>query len=270
MIGMVTGAAGVIYVSTPVLFGSDPEKVVDPVVRGTINTLKAAARAGVQRYVLSSSSKAVEGTVYDRPHTITVDTFNHDDVRNAREGAAGESLGRLWGVYSASRAAAELAFWAWVKENKPPFVANCVVLDGNFGRVLDVENINTGLGSSTGMLKNALAGNWDGVFPYLAYFVDVQDSARLLVAATTLSTIANERIFGHYGHATWNDLRQIVQDMFPDRPEIVTGGDLDVVGRDQSNADELIQRAEELLKEVGRPGFVSVEDMLRDFVDSFY
>jgi hypothetical protein len=55
----ITGAAGVIYVSTPVLFDTDPAKVIGPTVNGTINTPEAAARAGVKRYVLAGSSKAV-------------------------------------------------------------------------------------------------------------------------------------------------------------------------------------------------------------------
>jgi hypothetical protein len=51
-----TGAAGVIYVSSPVLFDTDPAKVIAPTVNGTINALEAAARAGVKRYVLAGSS----------------------------------------------------------------------------------------------------------------------------------------------------------------------------------------------------------------------
>ncbi|KAB8233111.1 uncharacterized protein BDW43DRAFT_311520 [Aspergillus alliaceus] len=103
-------AAGLIYVSTAIIFCPEPEKAVDPVERGTINTLEAASRAGVQRHVLSSSSKAVEATVYDQPHKITVDTFNYEGLRNAGEGHTVESLDSSWSVYSASRAAVELTF----------------------------------------------------------------------------------------------------------------------------------------------------------------
>jgi hypothetical protein len=164
---IVLGAAGVVYVSTPVIFDPDPAKAVDPVVNGTINTLKAAARAGVQRYVLSSASKAVEGVVYNQPHTLTADAFNYKDIWKAREEAPIATFERSLTVYSAGRATAELAFWAWVKENNPPFVANCVVLDGNFGRVLNAENISRGPQSSYGILGCVLAGEWAGVIPHL-------------------------------------------------------------------------------------------------------
>jgi nucleoside-diphosphate-sugar epimerase len=55
----ITGSAVVIYVSTLVLFDTDPAKVIGPTVNGTINTPEAAARAGVKRYVLAGSLKAV-------------------------------------------------------------------------------------------------------------------------------------------------------------------------------------------------------------------
>lgn len=47
----------------------------------------------------------------------------------------------------------------------------------------------------------------------------------------------------------------------------MTGQDQELSGRDLSNADQLIRRAEEILQEIGRPGFAAEEDILRDFVD---
>ncbi|RFU77341.1 aldehyde reductase ii [Trichoderma arundinaceum] len=260
------GAAGVVYVSTPIIFDPDPANVVDPVVKGIINTLNSAVRAGVKRYVLCSSSKAVEATVYNQPHEISTETYNHEDLRKAYEEPTVATTERALSVYSASRVAAELAFWSWVKENNPPFVANCIVLDGNFGRVLRAEKIQ---GSSVGMLKRVLAGNWNDVLTHLAYIVNVEDSARLMVAAATLSSIVNERIFAYYKQATWNELRHKIRQLYPDRLDLVSGEDLDLEGRDMSNADGPIKRAEEILKGLGQSGFMSVDDTLRDLVDTF-
>ncbi|KAL6824625.1 hypothetical protein J3E69DRAFT_381501 [Trichoderma sp. SZMC 28015] len=237
------GAAMVVYVSTPTIFGPDPTQVIDPVVKGTINTLKAAAQA-----------------------KISVDTYNHEDLRKAREEPTVPTVERAMTVYGASRAAAELAFWSWVKENNPPFVANCVVPDGNFGRVLDAEQPN---GTSVGMLKRVLDGDWSRVMT-LAWIINVEDCALLMVAAAVLPSIANERIFAYYKQATWNEMRAKVRQLYPDRPELVKGEDSDVVGRDLSTADEVVKRAEEVLKELGRPGFISVDDTIRDFVDTVY
>jgi hypothetical protein len=73
-------------------------------------------------------------------------------------------------MYSAGRTAAELAFWHWLKTNNPPFVANCVVPDGIFGRVLDVKHVNMGFTSSLAMLKRVLAGSSDGIQLRLGQF----------------------------------------------------------------------------------------------------
>lgn len=146
----------------PIIFKTDLGEVAEPLIKGVVNTLAAAACAGVQRYVLSSTSKAVDATVYGGPpHELTVETFNHGAVERARRGQATDtSLQRIVDVYSAGRTLAELAFWDWLKENNPPFVANCIVPDGQFGRILDVENMNVSDASATGQLRSALEGNW--------------------------------------------------------------------------------------------------------------
>ncbi|RYC65222.1 hypothetical protein CHU98_g975 [Xylaria longipes] len=198
----------------------------------TLNILNAAARAKVLRFVLNGSSKAVEKTGYNQPHELTTETFNHEALQKARYEPASPTFERNLDLYSASRTAAELAFWSWIEENKPPFVPNCVVPDGNFGRVLRREH--SGQGSSFGMLKRALAGQWEDVIPHIAYYIDVEDTARLMVAAVTLPSVQNEHIFAYFRNGTWNDFRHKVRELFPGRPGIVTGEDLAIKGRDFS------------------------------------
>ncbi|KAF4334734.1 aldehyde reductase II [Fusarium beomiforme] len=239
------------------------EQVVDPVVKGTINTLEAATRAGVKRYVLSSSSKAVESTNYNHPHHIKSNMFNYEAIRKACCEPSVDGLDRFVDVYSASRALAELAFWSWVSTNQPPFVANCVVPDGQFGRALDTDHV----GSSFAMLKGAVEGDWDKVFGQVAYYTDIQDAARLLVAAVALPTLVNERIFAYCHNSTWNELRHKIGRISPKGEQLVKGEDQALEGRDLSNADEPVRRAEEILREIGQPGFASEEAILRDFLD---
>ncbi len=59
-------------------------------------------------------------------------------------------------------------------------------------------------------------------------------------------------------------------ELFPNRPDIVAGEDLAIVGRDLSTANEPIQRVKRILQEVGQPGYISEDDMLRKFVGSVY
>jgi hypothetical protein len=101
-----------------------------------------------------------------------------------------------------------------------------------------------------------------------AFYMDVQDSARLLVAAVASTTIKNERVFAYYVNRTWNDMRRKVRELFPDRPELVRGEDQVLPGRDLSYAPGPIARAEELLREIGQPGYVNEDDIIRDFVTS--
>ncbi|PYH75559.1 putative aldehyde reductase 2 [Aspergillus uvarum CBS 121591] len=244
------GASGVIYPSMPVIFDANPTNVLDPLIRGVVNALQAAARAG--------------------PYDIRIDTFNHQAIHQVRNGPVVASFERKLAVYSAGRTLAEQAFWGWVKSNDPPFVANCIVPDGQFGRVLDVNNLNTGPTSSTGQLIRALRGEWEGVGLDLAFISDVQDTARLLVAAVASRSIDNERIFSYYVNRTWNDLRHKVRELFPDRPELVTGEDQCRLGRDVSAAPGPIARAEEILRTIGQAGFTSEDQIIRDFVNSVF
>ncbi|KAL3494424.1 putative aldehyde reductase 2 [Aspergillus germanicus] len=270
------GASGVIYTSIPIIFNADPKRVHEPLINGVLNTLRSAARASsIKRYVLGSSSKAVSSTIYNQqpPRELTANIFNHEAIEQARSHAsetAEPTFERILAVYSAGRALAELAFWDWVRENNPPFVANCVVPDGQFGRVLDVHNLNVGAASSTGQLMRALEGRWEDVGLELAFLTDVQDTARLLVAAVAVDSIKNERIFAYSVNRSWNDMRDKVRELFPDRPELVQGPEHDIEGRDTSIAPGPIARAKEILRLLGWPGFVGEDQVLRDFVASMY
>ncbi|KAL4799069.1 NAD(P)-binding protein [Aspergillus venezuelensis] len=195
------GAAGVIYVSVPVVFSPDP-----------------TVAAGITRFVLNPSSKVVETTVYNTLHTIKNDTYNNAEVTKALNEPTVPTPERALTVYSARRTSAELAFWDWARES---------------------------------------------------YLIDTQDTARLLVAALVLPNISNERIFAFYKHYTWNELRQRVRDLYPDRDDVVLGEDYDDLG-DMGHADKLISRAEEILRQIGQMGFSSVDDLLKDFIESFY
>ncbi|RKK70503.1 hypothetical protein BFJ69_g11765 [Fusarium oxysporum] len=257
------GAKGVIYVSTPTILNADPSKVVEPVIKGTINRLAAGARAGVKRYVLSSSSKAVESINYNHPHHVTSSMFNCEAIRKPCCEPDVDGLDRFMDVYSASRALAELEFWSWVGTNQPPFVANCVVPDGQFGRALDPENT----APTFRLLKGAAEGEWDNVFGQVAYYTDVQDAARLLFAAAALSSLVNDRIFAYCHNSTWNELRYKIRLISPKRGKLVKGEDQAVKGRDVSNVNELIKRAESILRDIGQQGFASEEDILSDFLD---
>lgn len=184
---LITGAAGVIYVSTPMIFDSNPAKVVDQNINITINTLEAAAKAGVRRYVLNSSSKAVQSALYDdQPHSLTTSMYNWQSIQKTCCEPQKDTFEWMLNVYSAGRTIAELSFWSWIEEHKPPFVANCVVPDGNFGRGLH------GVTSSNELLKDALAGNWDAVpIPLCEFLPKYTDSWSIKDANATPASLCD-------------------------------------------------------------------------------
>ncbi|KAK3054335.1 hypothetical protein LTR09_004603 [Extremus antarcticus] len=99
------------------------------------------------------------------------------------------------------------------------------------------------------------------------YYIDVQDTAYLLVAGVALESVTNERILAYNGAASWNTLREDVRRM---RADFATGEYEDVEGIEISDAHEDIQRAEEILRELGRPGFIGKDEMLKNFLDAAY
>lgn len=103
--------------------------------------------------------------------------------------------------------------------------------------------------------------------PLPAFVIDVEDTARLLVAAAVKSSLTHERIFAYYKRSTWNDLRHQVRTI---RPGLVRGHDQDLKGKYLADADEAIQRTKSILRDIGRPGFTSEEAMLKNFLDTCY
>jgi hypothetical protein len=85
-----------------------------------------------------------------------------------------------------------------------------------------------------------------------------------------VDSIKNERIFAYSVNRSWNDMRDQVRELFPDRPELVQGPEHEIEERDTSNAPGPIARAEEILRLLGRPGFVGEDQVIRDFVASMY
>lgn len=90
------------------------------------------------------------------------------------------------------------------------------------------------------------------------YAIDVQDAGLLHVAAAILPDVKSERIFGFAEPFCWDDVLEILRKQCPNRtfqenfagvpfPAIV------IKPRD---------RAEELLKRLGKPGWTSLTDMV--------
>ena len=137
----VDGVESMIHVASDTSFSPDPTKVIPPVVNGILNVLRAAAQEPkVKRFTLTSSSVSViwQKAGGTPENTITVDSWNDESVEKAwrKPGPDGWPTDQSAEVYCASKVEGEKAFWNFVKEEKPHYVANTVLPNLNLGRIL--------------------------------------------------------------------------------------------------------------------------------------
>jgi hypothetical protein len=91
------------------------------------------------------------------------------------------------------------------------------------------------------------------------FHVDVQDTARLHLAALLHPEIQNERIFAYATPYTWRGIQMLIQNLYPGKtfvpviPEVAT----------ERSEIVMAPRAEALLKEMGRGGWTTLEESVR-------
>ncbi|KAF9774666.1 hypothetical protein IL306_007304 [Fusarium sp. DS 682] len=244
-------------------FSPDPNVVIPQAVAFAQNALKSAYKEhSVKRFVLTSSSSAAVLPVLDAPGAeVTEDSWNEFAVKAAwADPPYSPERGGI--VYAASKTESEQAVWKYHQENRDrrhDLVVNTVLPNFNFGKSLD--QVNQGYPSSSA-LPVAL---WQGqVTPFHRtivpqYFINVQDTGRLHVAAAIFDNIKDQRIFGFAGRFSWDDILDILRKTAPDRklPDNFSGGSdpHDIKPRD---------KAEQLLRGLGRPGWVTLEETILD------
>lgn len=87
------------------------------------------------------------------------------------------------------------------------------------------------------------------------YYIDVQDTGRLHVAAAVFDNVKDRRIFAFAGRFNWDQVLDILRKAAPNKelPDNFSAG---------SDPNEIKPRdaAEQLLRDLGRPGWVSLEE----------
>ncbi|RDW60547.1 hypothetical protein BP6252_11930 [Coleophoma cylindrospora] len=261
----VIGASGLCHVATPVMQSYNPHEGIPIVVNGTLNALEAAAKApSVKRVVLTSSSTAAASPQPNKEFLINSNTWNEMAVEAAWAPPPYEGDQRRLDVYSASKTQGEQAAWKFVKEQKPDFVLNAVLPNANMGTILSIEH--QGYPSTAGWIKalwNEFEGQEDLKFNPPQYYVNVQDNARVHVAALIFEDVQGERLFSFAHPYSWNDILAIFRKLYPQRKFLE---DIPGLGEDKSVVAN--ERAEELLKRLGRPGWTSLEESVKDITET--
>ncbi|KAL8724254.1 MAG: hypothetical protein Q9181_006908 [Wetmoreana brouardii] len=247
------------HVASDTSFSPDPNKVIPVAIAGAVNAASAAARQpSVKRFVHTSSSTAVTSPHLDHEVTISTDQWNDEEVEIAWAPPP-YNPDRSFSVYSASKTQAEQEMWKFVKEQKPGFVLNCVLPNFNFGTVLSDKQA----GSSAAAIKRIYeTGDMEFTHRILPqWMVDVQDTARLHVAALIDPDVENQRILAFAHPFNFNDILRILRKLYPSKE---FPGDIEGLGHDLSKIDN--RPGVELLKKFGRPGWVSLEETVKDNV----
>lgn len=108
-------------------------------------------------------------------------------------------------------------------------------------------------------LWDAFKGHEDLAYNPPQYYINVQDNARVHVGALIYPDVNSERLFTFAHPFNWNDILAVFRKLYPDRHFME---DMPELGRDLSKVAN--GRAEEILKQFGRPGWTSLEDSIRD------
>ncbi|KAF2475134.1 NAD dependent epimerase/dehydratase family protein [Lindgomyces ingoldianus] len=260
----VKGVDGIANVASSVAFNPDPDAFIPPVIKGAINVLEAAAKEpSVKSVVYTSSQAACIHLEPGKPYSITPETYNEGCLNAAWtwEDKDDKSMTRMLVNYECAKTASEKNSFEWVEKNKPHFTFNSVVPNVNFGTMVSLEN--TGFPSSSSLLKMIWEGNTMPAFMIPPeWYVDVEDTALLHIAALTQPDVQNERVLAFGGRFNYNEILDLFRKLVPDRAFLK---DIDEPPSDQGTVDN--SRGTELLKRLGKPGgFSTLEEAITKWV----
>ncbi|KAF4981760.1 hypothetical protein FZEAL_2482 [Fusarium zealandicum] len=255
------GVSVVAHSASIMSINPDPQQVIPGAISGAVNALKAAyAEPSVKRFVFTSSSAAAVWSILDQPGiVVTEETFNEEAVKKAWADPPYE-MDRAGAVYAASKTQAEQEVWKFHRENRtkrPDLVVNTVLPNFNFGKSIDP--VNQGFPSSAGLPAILYGGKVADIHHLIPrqYYVDVDDTGRLHVAAAIFDHLKDQRIFAFASRFSWDSVLEILRRAEPNKefPQDFSGGE-------DPNEIQPRDKAEQLLRDLGRPGWTTLEESI--------
>lgn len=244
----IKGVSGIVHLASVLTFSSNPDEVIPPSVKGTLNILKSATQEPkVKSLVVTSSSTAACLPSVNKKATITKDSWNDFAVKKAYEPSPDGYV-----VYAASKTEAERSLWEAVKATSPPFQVAAVLPNANFGTRLRPT------GNSTGDWIYGLYNGKDDLFSIPPqYYIDVSDDAKLHVAALVDPSANGQRLFGFAGTYTFNSVLAVFRKLEPSKTFL----------EDRDQGEDLTEvpngDAEALLKKHYGHGWTTLEESLK-------
>lgn len=176
--------------------------LIEPAKNGTLHVLKAAAKNGVKRVVLTSSTGAI---VYGKPKGNRSGTYTEKDWTDAtnKEDTT---------PYFRSKTIAERAAWDFIDTDSSGLELATVCPGAILGPVLEKD-----FGTSANIVIKVLDGSTPAI-PDIGFdMVDVRSVADLLIRAMEQPKAANERFVGSAGYMSFKEVAQILRSAYPDR-----------------------------------------------------
>jgi nucleoside-diphosphate-sugar epimerase len=255
----VKGCDGIAHMASPVSesYNPDPQAVIPKNIRSALSALESAAKEpSVKSVVYTSSQTAAFTPAPNKEYHVTPDTWN-EESKDAWTMPIVPTFRRMLFNYMRGKMEAEQQSWEWVKEHKPHFTFNTILPNVNWGTMVRPDQ--TGFGSSSGLLKTLWNGNVlpvDLIPPQ--WFIDVEDTGLLHLAALTQPDVRNERILAMASRYCYNEVLDIFRKIAPDHTFLENVDEV----LDRGTVDN--KRAEEILKSVkGGKGWSSLEEAIR-------
>lgn len=195
----IAGCEHVLHIASPLPATSpqSDDELIRPAREGTLRILRAAARHGTRRVVMTSSCAAICYGKGSRPEPFTEEDWSIPDPADTS-------------AYERSKIAAERAAWEWQAKhpNKVELVTICpgAVLGPSMGEHLSASAQIVGK-----LIDGSLPGSPRMSFP----IVDVRDLADLHVRALTTPAAASQRYIAS-GPVLWMaDIAETIRREFP-------------------------------------------------------
>ncbi|SGZ47103.1 CIC11C00000001820 [Sungouiella intermedia] len=211
-----------IHIASPVFLesGNTKRDLIDPIILGTENALKAAHKFGtIKHFVYTSSIAAVYNTTNFNPGEVfTEQLWNNVTLEEAMRSSTQ--------AYGGSKTFAERAAWKYVKQNRPQFTLTVVNPVYVFGPQKFDEDARGRLKNSAGIIEHILSlRKGDPIAEFEGYAVDVRDVAKVLIAAFENPKTYGKRLIASSEFSNGQVILDLIKKNFPHTEELLPIGE---------------------------------------------
>jgi nucleoside-diphosphate-sugar epimerase len=261
--GLLADCEGVAHVASDLSFNPDPNVVISGCVNGLKGIMQEAhSTPTIKRFVYTSSSNAATRPLVGQPKPIDSTSWN-DDILQEAWAPPPYANDRAYAVYAASKVACERAAWDFMRDQQPSFILNTVLPNYTSGIILHPLNID-GAGSTARWVRDVFDYPFEEKFVHKlrdqdpGWQVDVEDVAKLHLAALTFSDVNNERLLGFAHKYNYNSFLRALRMVAPERKFAPDEPQLE-----EPSTIPDARRSVEILKRFGCAGWVPFEESVR-------